>query len=99
MNSKMTLTEIPPPTGLPASGDGDEPERERLLATWRLYPDALVDLNSPELDDGEHDGAGLVRMTDTEGNDIAEFRFEDAAAADEAVDFALRRINPGTGLA
>src|SRR5260221_12049536 len=97
MNSEITFTDIPPPADRAAHGEGDESERERLLATWRLYPDALVDLCSPEIEDGEHDGAGLVRMTDPEGNDIAEFLFANADAADEAVDFALRRINPGTG--
>jgi len=97
MNSPITSTEISPPAARTARGEGDESERERLLATWRLYPKALVDLCSPEIEDGEHDGAGLVRMTDPEGNDIAEFMFADADAADEAVDFALRRINPGTG--
>jgi hypothetical protein len=97
MNSSSTQIEAPPPAIPAVSESGDDgSERERLLATWRLHPDALVDLVSPEIEGEADDGAGLVRMTDIKGDDIDEFHFASPDTADEAVDYALRQINPGT---
>ena len=70
-------------------------ERERLLEMWRLHPEGLVDLVSPEIQGGADDGAGRVELNDPTGDFIAEFFFASAEAADEAVDYALRRLNPG----
>lgn len=76
-------------------GDGDDSERERLLAMWRLYPEALVDLIASEVDGGPDDGSGLLEMSDERGDLIEEFRFSDTEAADEAVLYALRQLTPG----
>ena len=60
-----------------------------------LHPRALVDLESPAVEVGPNDGGGVVSMTDETGNEIDEFRFGSADEADEAVDYALRQLNPG----
>jgi len=39
-------------------------------------------------------GAGRLEMSDVDGNFIEEFRFANADAADEAVIYALRQLNP-----
>ena len=97
MNPSTIQVDAPPPAPpFTTGGEGAGSERERLLATWRLHPDALVDLVSPEIEGGADDGAGLVRMTNRQGNDIDEFRFANAAEADDAVDYALRQLNPGS---
>jgi hypothetical protein len=83
---------VPPPEL--GSEDGEN-ERERLLRIWRLHPEALVDLSSEEELGGPDDGIGWGRMTDTNGTDIDEFRFASGEEADDAVDFALRAMNPG----
>ena len=95
MSAADLSPQFPPPPETKQRDSGGESERERLLATWRLHPTALVDLCSPEIAGGAEDGMGVVRMADTTGREIDEFHFATAADADEAVDYALRQINPG----
>lgn len=89
------LTIMAPSEAPTTETDGGGSERERLLVMWRLYPDALVDLVATEIEGGSADGAGRLEMSDVDGNFIEEFHFSDAAAADEAVIYALRQLNPG----
>ncbi len=95
LNSPQQFAEAPPaaPPLVRDDASGGS-ERERLLTTWRLHPRALVDLESPEVEGGPNDGGGVVSMTDETGNEIDEFRFASADEADEAVDYALRQMNP-----
>jgi len=83
----------PPPAG--EQHEGGESERERLLRTWRLHPDAEVDLCSEEKQGGGEDGTGVVHMTEKDGTEVDEFRFGSGEEADEAVTYALRALNPG----
>lgn len=85
----------PPPPVAGGSEEANESERERLLRVWRLHPDALVDLFCEEEQGGPDDGAGVIRMTEEDGTEVDEFRFASGEEADEAVDYALRAMNPG----
>ena len=96
LNSPSQFAEAPPAAPPPVRDDtSGGSERERLLTTWRLHPRALVDLESPAVEGGPNDGGGVVSMTDKTGNEIDEFCFGSADEADEAVDYALRQLNPG----
>jgi hypothetical protein len=92
---EVTKTRPPSPPEISGAGAEGESERERLLRTWRLYPEAEVDLVSPEESGGAQDGAGMVYLSEKDGTDIDEFRFGSAEEADAAVVYALRAMNPG----